>query len=64
MVVGGRADPYVNRLSYFMPKYPAENEAATPIRISAGRQPGASEEAAIGRRFWVDGKTVTDFTHL
>ena len=32
---------------------------AMPIRINAGRHPGASDELTIGRPFGVEGSTVT-----
>ena len=33
-----------------------------PIRISAGRHPGAIDKEAIGSRFGVEGKTATDLS--
>ena len=35
-----------------------------PIRISAGRHPGASDELTMGCPFGVEGRTVTDFIPL
>jgi hypothetical protein len=37
---------------------------AKPIRINAGRHPGASDELTIGRPLGVEGSTVTDFIQL